>query len=223
MSAPAISVAQPTPLATNRNFRLLWLGEGVSVLGSMTTTVVFPLIAVTEFSAGPLAMGQPRPDRVQHRLAEEEDRGLEDRHVAHPAGEEDVGQADLDRPEVGHRHPVARGGLPDGEGEGERDGEGERVARHHGRERGGAVVGGRPAAAQPPEADEREGPGEARRQGEQVAGRRVGRGADRRPSRSAPARGPAGRRGPRFHAGERGRWPWPGVTSVADAALYEAT
>jgi MFS family permease len=57
MSAPTITVAQPTPLAANRNFRLLWLGEGVSVLGSMTTTVVFPLIAVTEFSAGPLAMG----------------------------------------------------------------------------------------------------------------------------------------------------------------------
>ena len=57
MTAPTITLAQPTSLAANRNFRLLWLGEGVSVLGSMTTTVVFPLIAVTEFSAGPLAMG----------------------------------------------------------------------------------------------------------------------------------------------------------------------
>ena len=45
------------PAGLNSNFRLLWAGEGISVLGSMTTTVVFPLIAVTRFEAGPLWMG----------------------------------------------------------------------------------------------------------------------------------------------------------------------
>jgi MFS family permease len=57
MTSVTAPVAPPTPLARNRNFGLLWFGEGVSVLGSMTTTVVFPLVAVTEFHAGPLAMG----------------------------------------------------------------------------------------------------------------------------------------------------------------------
>jgi len=57
VSLPSAVRSQPTPLRSNRNFHLLWLGEGVSVLGSMTTTVVFPLIAVTQFDAGPLAMG----------------------------------------------------------------------------------------------------------------------------------------------------------------------
>ena len=50
-------VATAPPLARNRNFRLLWTGEGVSVLGSMTTAVVLPLLAVTVFDAGPLWMG----------------------------------------------------------------------------------------------------------------------------------------------------------------------
>lgn len=45
------------PLAGNRNFHLLWVGEGVSVLGSMTTTLVFPVLAVTVFQAGPGVMG----------------------------------------------------------------------------------------------------------------------------------------------------------------------
>jgi len=45
------------PIAGNRNFRLLWVGEGVSVLGSMTTSVVVPLVAVTVFGAGPGWMG----------------------------------------------------------------------------------------------------------------------------------------------------------------------
>ncbi|MFC7492433.1 MULTISPECIES: MFS transporter [unclassified Knoellia] len=49
--------ALPPSLVGNRNFRLLWAGEGISVLGSMTTTVIFPLIAVTEFGAGPFWMG----------------------------------------------------------------------------------------------------------------------------------------------------------------------
>ena len=44
--------AAAPPIAGNRNFRLLWFGEGVSVLGSMTTSVVVPLVAVTAFDAG---------------------------------------------------------------------------------------------------------------------------------------------------------------------------
>ncbi len=36
------SPAPAPPIAGNRNFRLLWVGEGVSVLGSMTTSVVVP-------------------------------------------------------------------------------------------------------------------------------------------------------------------------------------
>jgi MFS family permease len=57
MSTPTNGMGPQPPLARNRNFRLLWAGEGVSVLGSMTTTVIFPLIAVTEFDAGPFWMG----------------------------------------------------------------------------------------------------------------------------------------------------------------------
>ena len=49
--------ALPPPLGANRNFTLFWAGEGISVLGSMTTTVVLPLIAVTQFDAGPFWMG----------------------------------------------------------------------------------------------------------------------------------------------------------------------
>jgi MFS family permease len=45
------------PIAGNGNFRLLWFGEGVSVLGSMTTAVVVPLVAVTVFGAGAAWMG----------------------------------------------------------------------------------------------------------------------------------------------------------------------
>lgn len=47
----------PPPLPRNTGFRLLWAGEGVSVLGAMTTTVVVPLLAVTTFDAGPGWMG----------------------------------------------------------------------------------------------------------------------------------------------------------------------
>lgn len=53
MTAATDVIAPQPPLARNRNFRLLWAGEGVSVLGSMTTTVIFPLVAVTQFDAGP--------------------------------------------------------------------------------------------------------------------------------------------------------------------------
>ncbi len=49
------AVAQP--LARNHGFRLLWWGEGVSVLGNATTSVLLPLVAVVEFGAGPGWMG----------------------------------------------------------------------------------------------------------------------------------------------------------------------
>ncbi len=54
--SPAPPATAP-PIEGNRNFRLLWVGEGVSVLGSMTTSVVVPLVAVTVFDAGPGWMG----------------------------------------------------------------------------------------------------------------------------------------------------------------------
>lgn len=57
MTATTDVVTGQPPLARNRNFRLLWAGEGVSVLGSITTTVIFPLVAVTQFDAGPFWMG----------------------------------------------------------------------------------------------------------------------------------------------------------------------
>lgn len=40
-----------------RSFRLLWAGEGVSLLGTATTSVLLPLLAVTQFGAGPGWMG----------------------------------------------------------------------------------------------------------------------------------------------------------------------
>ncbi len=40
-----------------RDFHLLWFGEGVSLLGGMTTTTVLPLIAATQFNASPEWMG----------------------------------------------------------------------------------------------------------------------------------------------------------------------
>ena len=57
MTAGTTAPSAAPPIAGNRNFRLLWVGEGVSVLGSMTTSVVVPLVAVTVFDAGPGWMG----------------------------------------------------------------------------------------------------------------------------------------------------------------------
>ena len=57
MTSRTAPVAPPTPLARNRDFRLLWLGEGVSVLGNSTTSVLLPLLAVVGFHAGPGWMG----------------------------------------------------------------------------------------------------------------------------------------------------------------------
>lgn len=45
------------PLARNRAFGLLWLGEGVSVVGNATTSTLLPLLAVTQLDAGPGWMG----------------------------------------------------------------------------------------------------------------------------------------------------------------------
>lgn len=57
MTASTAPVAPPPPLARNRNFSLLWLGEGVSVLGNATTSILLPLLAVVGFDAGPGWMG----------------------------------------------------------------------------------------------------------------------------------------------------------------------
>lgn len=54
-SSPHRSPRAPRP--ATRGFGLLWFGEGVSVLGSMTSTVVLPLVAVTRFDATPWQMG----------------------------------------------------------------------------------------------------------------------------------------------------------------------
>jgi MFS family permease len=55
--SPADTTSGPVALRRNGNFALLWVGEGVSVLGAMTTTVVVPLLAVTGFGAGAGWMG----------------------------------------------------------------------------------------------------------------------------------------------------------------------
>ena len=57
MTSPIAPVAPPPPLARNRNFALLWFGEGVSVLGNATTSVLLPLLAVVGFDAGAGWMG----------------------------------------------------------------------------------------------------------------------------------------------------------------------
>ena len=57
MTTHTTPVAPPPPLARNRNFGLLWFGEGVSVLGNATTSVLLPLLAVVGFDAGPGWMG----------------------------------------------------------------------------------------------------------------------------------------------------------------------
>ncbi|MCK9792414.1 MFS transporter [Isoptericola sp. 4D.3] len=44
-------------LAGNRGFRRLWFGEGISVLGNATTSVLLPLVAVLELDAGPAMVG----------------------------------------------------------------------------------------------------------------------------------------------------------------------
>jgi MFS family permease len=57
MTTHPTPVAPPPPLARNRNFALLWFGEGVSVLGNATTSVLLPLLAVVGFDAGAGWMG----------------------------------------------------------------------------------------------------------------------------------------------------------------------
>ncbi|KRC65766.1 hypothetical protein ASE12_13960 [Aeromicrobium sp. Root236] len=57
MTPAPTPVTTATPLRQNRNFSLLWLGEGVSLLGNATTAVLLPLLAVVDFGAGPGWMG----------------------------------------------------------------------------------------------------------------------------------------------------------------------
>lgn len=56
MTSDTAPVAAP-PLARNRHFHLLWAGEAVSVLGSMTTVVLLPVLAATTFHASASWMG----------------------------------------------------------------------------------------------------------------------------------------------------------------------
>ena len=53
----AVVAAPPKHQRLGRSFSLLWGGEGVSLLGAATTSVLLPLLAVTEFGAGPAWMG----------------------------------------------------------------------------------------------------------------------------------------------------------------------
>lgn len=57
MTSRPAPVATSLPLRRNRDFSLLWFGEGVSVLGNATTSVLLPLLAVVGFRAGPAWMG----------------------------------------------------------------------------------------------------------------------------------------------------------------------
>ena len=57
MTTTPTPVATAAPLRQNRNFSLLWLGEGVSLLGNATTAVLLPLLAVVDFDAGAGWMG----------------------------------------------------------------------------------------------------------------------------------------------------------------------
>jgi predicted MFS family arabinose efflux permease len=57
MTALATRATEVEPLSRNRGFQLLWLGEGVSVLGNATSFVLLPLLAVVAFDAGPGFMG----------------------------------------------------------------------------------------------------------------------------------------------------------------------
>jgi predicted MFS family arabinose efflux permease len=57
MTTLATAAPPIPPLSRNRGFNLLWFGEGVSVLGNATTSVLLPLLAVIAFDAGPGWMG----------------------------------------------------------------------------------------------------------------------------------------------------------------------
>ncbi|WP_188110699.1 MFS transporter [Aeromicrobium ginsengisoli] len=57
MTTTPTPVVPAAPLRQNRNFSLLWLGEGVSLLGNATTAVLLPLLAVVDFGAGAGWMG----------------------------------------------------------------------------------------------------------------------------------------------------------------------
>jgi len=54
---PRIDGAGDVPLRRSAGFRRLWFGEGVSVLGNATTSVLLPLVAVLELDAGPAVVG----------------------------------------------------------------------------------------------------------------------------------------------------------------------
>jgi len=57
MTAVSEQASNVLPLKNNRGFSRLWLGEGVSVLGTATSSVLLPLLAVVTFDAGAAWMG----------------------------------------------------------------------------------------------------------------------------------------------------------------------
>lgn len=55
---PTTSPGQVRPhVRLGPSFSVFWFGEGVSLLGTATTSVLLPLLAVTELQAGPVWMG----------------------------------------------------------------------------------------------------------------------------------------------------------------------
>src|SRR6478672_4170386 len=57
---PAIAPLRPEPLQTHRlshDFGVFWFGDAVSLLGTATTSVLLPLLAVVHLGAGPAWMG----------------------------------------------------------------------------------------------------------------------------------------------------------------------
>lgn len=50
---PASTITATVQTRLGPSFTLLWSGEGVSLLGAATTSVLLPLLAVTHFHAGP--------------------------------------------------------------------------------------------------------------------------------------------------------------------------
>lgn len=55
--SPSVAALRPRSLSGDRGFRLLWVGEGVSLLGTATTSALLPLLAVVALHAGPGWMG----------------------------------------------------------------------------------------------------------------------------------------------------------------------
>ena len=88
------------------------LGALQGRLGALTArTVVAATMSAPPASAhapGSLAVDQPRPHRVQHRLGEQQQRRFERGHIAHALRQAQIRQPDLKHAEPRQRHPVGR-------------------------------------------------------------------------------------------------------------------